>query len=39
MPFIKVIGQCYEDYSGKNLTEQVRRSSHRKKPQTVLIDS
>ena len=24
--------------AGKYLTEQVRRSSHRKKPQTVLID-
>ena len=39
MPFIKVIGQCYEDYSGKIPDGAVRRSSHRKKPQTVLIDS
>ena len=36
---LKLSGTVMKITAEKYLTEQVRRSSHRKKPQTVLIDS
>ena len=35
---LKLSGSVMKITAEKYLTEQVRRSSHRKKPQTVLID-